>query len=284
MPPLDTVYAYRDDRSMGPTRWKARKIFCTENDQHQDAPGQAYVAKFCQGRDGAAAMISEVLCAAMYRAVGVRVLDPVVIHVLPSFAESWNGTSNPDQAIAAGPYFGTRYLHDVMAGPPTSAQQVDSLGDLLDIWVLDSWVCNIDRLVPGNVLLKLGRNQKWQVIASDQSDCFCGASSFGRANWSEGFVARGASEGIFVTEAIAAASGRAGLQVRIEKCRQALQSFGAGVDQVPPEWWERAQIEDPEQIEQALNLRLDRMQQVLSVEHYGEFDYGQFANIPIIEL
>src|SRR5882757_4077741 len=80
LPPLDQVYAYRDVQSMGPTRWVPRKIFCTARADHADAPGEAFVVKFCQGRDGAAAMISELICGGLFRAAGIEVLDPVSVH------------------------------------------------------------------------------------------------------------------------------------------------------------------------------------------------------------
>lgn len=284
MPPLNQVFAYRDDEAMGPTRWKPHKVFCTTTAEQTDDPGIAYVVKFCQGRNGAAAMISEVLCAGLYRAGGIETLDPVAVHASPSFAKSWNQSVDVNQAIVPGTYFGTVFRGDVLAGPPSSPQQVDDLGQLFDIWVFDCWVCNLDRCLPGNVLLSLRKSKgTWRIIASDQSDCFCGASVFGSDGWQQRMLGRGRSEGIFVPECVAHHRGAAGLALRVEKCRQSMATFGAAVDQVPGEWWTNAGIE-PEQVEQTLWGRLERLSQVLRVEDYGEFDYDQFKNIPIIEL
>lgn len=280
MPPLVEVYAYRDDASMGPTRWKAHKIFCTTTADQADTPGVAHVVKFCQGRDGAAAMISEVLCAVIYEAGGINTLQPVAVHATPSFAESWNQNTDTDSKIEPGLYFGTVFRDDVMPGPPGKVSQVDSLGELFDIWIFDCWVCNIDRCNLGNVLMSPTRRGTWKMIASDQSDCFCGASSFGSEGWRERMLGRGRCEGILVPECIAHHAGVVGLTPRIQKCRVAMDSFGAAVDQVPPQWWVTAGI-DPEEVEETLWERLDRLPQVLRIEEYGEFDYEQF-NVPIL--
>jgi hypothetical protein len=266
---------------MGPTRWKAHKVFCTTTVEQPDTPGIAYVVKFCQGRHGAAAMISEVLCAGIYTAGGIETLQPVAVHASPSFAESWNQNADSQSTIEPGLYFGTLFREDVLPGPPTSATQVDNLGQLFDIWVFDCWVCNIDRSVLGNVLMTPTRKGKWKMIAADQSDCFCGSSHFGSQDWQERMLGRGRSEGVLVPECIAFHAGVVGLGPRIEKCRVAMRSFGAAVDQVPPQWWVNAGI-DPAHVEDTLWQRLERLHQVLNIEEYGEFDYEQFNNVPIL--
>ena len=282
MPPLDRVYAYRDQESMGPTRWAPRKVYCTRTPDHQDAPGTLHVVKFCQGKHGAAAMISEVLCRELYRAGGIAVLDAFVVCASSSFADSWNGTPGLPFKINPGLYFGTRYLDDVMPGPPIPYADLEDPGQLLDIWVFDSWVCNIDRPVLGNLLMTpLGRKTRWRLIASDQSDCFCGSELFSNGEWRERMRTRPQAACVKIPEAIADNGGTVAIQNRIEKARVALASFGAAVDQVPPDWWELAKI-NPEVIEEALLGRLDDLPRVLNVEQWGEFDYGQFDGIPII--
>jgi hypothetical protein len=264
---------------MGPTRWKAHKVFCTATAEQTDTPGIAYVVKFCQGRHGAAAMISEVLCASIYAAGGIETLQPVAVHASPSFAESWNQNADAQSAIEPGLYFGSVFRDDVTPGPPTVATQVDDLGQLFDIWIFDCWVCNIDRCNLGNVLMSPTRKGKWRMIAADQSDCFCGASYFGSAGWQERMLGRGRCEGILVPTCIAHHAGVAGLGPRIERCGIAMASFGAAVDQIPPQWWTAAGI-NPVHVEETLWQRLERLPQVLRIEEYGEFDYEQFNNVP----
>lgn len=94
-------------------------------------------------------------------------------------------------------------------------------------------------------------------------------------------LGRGRCEGILVPECIAYHAGVAGLGPRIEKCRAAMGSFGAAVDQVPPQWWTVAEIK-PAHVEEVLWQRLERLPQILRIEEYGEFDYEQFGNVPIL--
>jgi hypothetical protein len=228
-------------------------------------------------------MISEVLCTSLFSAGGINTLEPVIVHASESFAESWNQNADASSTILPGIYFGTVFRDEVAPGPPTSPMQVDNWGELFDIWVFDCWVCNLDRCTLGNILMTPTRRGTWQMIAADQSDCFCGASVFGSGGWRERMLGRGSSEGVLVAECIARHAGVVGLRPRIEKCRVAMASFGSAVDRVPPQWWADAEIE-PINVEETLWARLDRLAQVLNVEAYGEFDYEQFGNVPIIEL
>jgi len=68
---LQTVYAYRDAGWMSEkTRWKPRRVFCTDLADHSDRPGVEHVVKFRQAAAGAAALVSEVLCTKLLRSVG----------------------------------------------------------------------------------------------------------------------------------------------------------------------------------------------------------------------
>lgn len=92
---------------------------------------------------------------------------------------------------------------------------------------------------------------------------------------------RPAAECCFVAEAIAAGSGKPGLRRLIDQARRALQQIGSGFDQVPASWWQVAQV-DPEDIEEALSNRLDRLPTILNIEAWGEFDYEQYGGIEIV--
>src|SRR5437899_2088703 len=56
------------------TRWKPRRVFCTEDPNHRDEPGVEHVVKFRQGKVGTAALISEVLCGGLLDAGGALAL------------------------------------------------------------------------------------------------------------------------------------------------------------------------------------------------------------------
>ena len=87
---LRTVYAYRDAGWMSPkTRWKPRRIFCTECADHSDRPGVEHVVKFRRGPTGTAAVMSEVLCTKLLTVGEVPALDARLVNVAPDFAASY---------------------------------------------------------------------------------------------------------------------------------------------------------------------------------------------------
>jgi hypothetical protein len=74
---LPVVYAYRDvGVLLEGTRWEPRRVSCTQTADHADAPGTEYVVKYRRpGRLGAAAVISEVVCHSLLRALQIRTLE-----------------------------------------------------------------------------------------------------------------------------------------------------------------------------------------------------------------
>ena len=281
MAALPRVYAYRDHGSMGPTRWSPRKTICTSDANHAEQPGQVYVAKFCQGKNGAAAMISEIVCRRLFEVAGILVLDAVIVNASESFARSWNEMEMPYR-IEPGEYFGTLYLEDVLAGPASEADSLDDLRDIVLIWVVDALVCNLDRNVWGNVLLKpVGRSGKLRLIAADQSDCFCGSGVFADGSWRTRMQRERAIGPALLIEAVVATGGQVGIRRAIETTAQALDAIDSAFDQVPAVWWAKASI-SPDQIEDVLLNRLRALPNLLDIEKWGTFDYGQHEGIPII--
>lgn len=176
MPLLSRVYAYRDAGPMGPTRWAPRRTVCTSTEDHSDLPGEIYVAKFCQGAHGAAAMISEVVCRELFRAGGLQVLEAVIVEASQTFASSWNKNNESEGPIVPGLYFGTVLIPNVYGGPIESLEQIESPRHLSLIWLFDCLICNIDRNVRGNLIsLPKGSPPKLRIVPSDNSDCFCGS-------------------------------------------------------------------------------------------------------------
>jgi hypothetical protein len=281
MPILPRVYAYRDHGSMGPTRWEPRKTICTSDPGHAEQPGQVYVAKFCQGGSGAAAMISEVVCRRLFEAAGILVLDAVIVDASESFARSWNEMGRRFR-IEPGEYFGTLFLEDVLPGPALEADDLDDLRDIVLIWAMDALVGNLDRNVWGNMLLKpIVRSGKLQLIAADQSDCFCGSGVFADGSWRTRMEQQRAIGPKLLIEAIGATGGQAGILRAIELTAQALNAIGSACEQVPPAWWEKASI-NPDEIEGVLRNRLRALPNLLDIERWGTFDYGQYEGIPLL--
>jgi hypothetical protein len=283
MSPLPRVFAYRDyEPTIELARWAPRKVYCTERADHADQPGVLFVVKFCQGRQGAAAMVSEVVCRTLLLCGGLRVLDAVTVFASADFSASWNANSSRPYPIASGLYFGTRYRDDVESGPPTRVNMVHNVGEIVDLWAFDSWFCNLDRNTEGNVLLQpSGDGQTFRLIAADQSDCFCGSGAFSSQEWRLRMGARPNSEGFFVADAIGLSGGRRRVRSAIQKVSVAFEHLDEAFDNVPTEWWTASGI-DPGHIRIELQNRLDRLAQILRVDQWGDIDNEQFANIPII--
>lgn len=228
-----------------------------------------------------AAMISEVVCRVLFETVGLFVLDAVLVHASQSFADSWNGIAMPFK-IDPGEYFGTLYMEDVIPGPATDFGDVEDPREIVQIWVVDALICNLDRNLWGNVLLKLGtRTQRYRLIPADQSDCFCGSTVFADGSWRSRMERQPAVGIELLTEAVAASGGASGIQVAIEKAEAAISQLGKAFDQVPGSWWAKTSIK-PEEIEAALWHRARALPNLLSVEKWGTFNYGEYDGIPIL--
>jgi hypothetical protein len=226
-------------------------------------------------------MISEIICRRLFEAAGILVLDAVIVDASESFARSWNEMEMRFQ-IEPGEYFGTLYLEDVLPGPASEADSLEDLGDIVLTWVVDALVCNLDRNVWGNVLLKpVGRSGKLRLIAADQSDCFCGSRVFADGSWRTRMQRERAIGPALLIEAVAATGGQVGVLRAIEITAQALKVMGSAFDQVPAVWWERASI-SPGQIEEVLSNRLRALPNLLDIERWGTLDYGQHEGIPLL--
>lgn len=285
MPPLTSVYAYRDQGPLGPTRWVPRKTVCTFSPDHTDLPGELFAVKFCQGPQGAAAMISEVICRELFRMAGLHVLEAVIVVASETFARSWNENNANELPISAGLYFGTRYIPNPWGGSLESLEQAESPRDLALIWLIDCLVCNIDRDVRGNLmLLPIGATRKLRVLPADNSDCFGGSTEFSNGQWRNLMKLRRGARGILVPEAIAFMGGNIGLRIAHKTLRPAIGSIGAGFDQVPDQWWQAANLESI-QIEEALWERYEALPELVNFEQWGGgYPDGNDGEIPLIQL
>jgi hypothetical protein len=188
----------------------------------------------------------------------------------------WRTESSPSE------YFGTLYLEDVLTGPASEADSLDDLREIVLIWVVDALVCNLDRNVWGNVLLKpVGRSGKLRLIAADQSDCFCGSGVFADGSWRTRMQQQPAIGPALLIEAVAATGGQVGIHRAIEITARALKGIAPAFDQVPAAWWARASI-NPDQIEEVLSNRLRALPNLLDIEKWGTFDYGQQEGIQLL--
>lgn len=272
---MNLVHAYRDDGPMaGVTRWKPRRVYCTNDQNHTDPPGQLLVVKFLQGQPGAAALISEVVATNLLRFADFPTLDPFIVRVSDGYAQSCNASSDYPYLVVTGLHFGTLHRADVEAGPPLGYDDLAKPSEVVDLWVADTWLSNIDRDVDGNTLLKLTSSQKFRVIASDQSDCFCGAAVFcseqmeGRMSTS-----RRAPSIQCLIEVLYRNGGPGLIRSAIQRVRSCVPRINEALNLVPREWWNISRI-DPNRVRSALENRAGRLGQILDPDQWEVQDGG----------
>ncbi len=226
-------------------------------------------------------MVSEVVCRALLSYGGLSVLEAFTVFASPNFSYSWNANSSCPFPIVPGLYFGTRFRDDVESGPPTRVNMVHTVGDIVDLWAFDSWLCNLDRATEGNMLLQpSGDGPTFRIIAADQSDCFCGSESLASGEWHNRDESETVLRGLFRgREAIAASGGGHRIRLAVDRARTAFARLDEAFDEVPGEWWAASGIA-PEQLRNSLYERLRRLTEILNADQWGNFDHAQFANIP----
>lgn len=265
---LQTVYAHRDDGYMaGWSRWRPRKVFCTFQPDHSDGTPVEHVVKYRQRRPGhpsyvgASALISEVVCGGLLQAGGINVLERRLVHVSVSFADSY-GESDIGYAVAPGLHFGTVRRYDVENGPPPRLERLAEPQQVIDLAVFDTWLCNIDRELEGNTLLFQQKQGLFGIIASDQSDCFCGSGPFADGTWLDMFHRRGLGSPLKLFDQAMLHCGPTAFDEALVKVRAAVQQINRVVEEVPQEWWSEARVE-PRAVETAVRDRASKIEDIM---------------------
>ena len=267
---VQTAYAYRDDGFMANwSKWKPRQVQCTRTADHQDLPGRKFVVKYAREAEGCACTISELICTQLLLELGIQTLNPFIIEVSAGFAGSCNLKSDFPYKISPGPHFGTEHDPNVENGPPVAIDDLAEPFDIVLLWVADTWMGNIDREKYGNILLKPAGSGRFQVIAADQSDCFCGTAQFCGAGFPEVFVNSGrASAPPLLAAAIYQTGGTTGLAEAIRKVQQIRTAIPSVFPTVPPKWWSESKI-DQKRLANALYVRSERLTEIINPGAWG---------------
>jgi len=266
---LITVYAYRDNGWMSRvTRWKPRRVYCTEEENHRDEPGVEHVVKFRQGKVGTAALISEILSGSLLQAGGLSVLEGRLVSVSSRFAASCATKTEIPYAIEAGLHFGTLLRFDVENGPPLRIDHLAEPQELVDLWAFDSWLCNIDRELEGNTLLTLAPDGRFHLIAADQSDCLGGSGRFADGSWSKVIASPAPAPTLpFCQRAIFDSGGAPAISRSVAKVQEAASQLGAAIAAVPDVWWRETGI-DPARVQAELETRSRRIPDILNIRQW----------------
>jgi hypothetical protein len=263
---LTIVHAYRDDGWMSElTRWKPRKVYCTDQEDHSDKPGTMHVVKFRRGETGTAALISELVCGELIRCGGLAVLDARLVKVGPGFAQSYKTKPEIGFEVTEGLHFATKLRKSVENGPPAVIEDLADPQELLDLWAFDSWLCTIDRVSDGNILLSLGETGKFHLIAADQSDCFGGAIRFANGEWRQVLQKNGAAPSVpFLDRAIFQAGAADAIRKATDKVRMAAGQIQRAIERVPRDWWLETKI-IPAELATELEQRSRRIDEILDL-------------------
>jgi hypothetical protein len=264
------VHAFRDD---GPqdqkTKWKPRRVYCTADANHADAPGIPHVVKYASNRESAAALISEAVCTRLLSVGGLATLDPTIVRANSTFAASCNAKSDFPYRVLEGDHFGTILREDVEAGPPLEYDDIAEPFEIILLWVFDTWLCNIDREIYGNTLLKAGKAGKFSIIASDQSDCFCGTGSFCSTEFAKAMAKKPAAPPLkLLVTAISNNGGPTAIRRAIARANATVGSVNQALGCAADTWWGLARI-DPDEVAKVLVERASNLENILRPSQWG---------------
>lgn len=281
MQPLPIVSAYKDDGSvvLVPTRWSPRKVLCKEKRLQSIGAERLYAVKYRQRGNPAsnAAAISEVVCHALLKIIGLRTLAAVLVEIGPELAYSYTQSGLLNYVVDDGLHFGTLLRRDFLPAEfkPDIAPSWESLArpeELVSIWAADTWLMNLDRELYGNILMEQDQD-RWHLIASDQSDCFLGSASFADGSYLSRSRSYGAAPYLPMLERALYEKGPQPLQRIAGLIRQAKDSLPEAIARVPPSWWEKAHIK-PEDLMACLRQRADRIHALVELAKWENIPYG----------
>jgi hypothetical protein len=237
------------------TRWKPRRMACIER---RGSEPIEHVVKIARDPASAAALISEWVAGGLLIAGGVTALEPKRVVVGRDFAN-----------VPAGVHFGTAFRADLENVPEKIT--VEALADpqqLVDLWVFDSWLCNIDRDALGNLLAARDADGKLSLVAVDQSDCFGGNAALTGGGWRKILRERGAASSIAcLHQAILRAGGAAAIERALDKVDAAVAQLDAILAAVPSHWLELGGLHR-EELRTALRDRRLHLDRILALDHW----------------
>lgn len=259
------VYVYRD---LGPilpgipTRWSPRKTECDKSSDHLASDRVIIMVKYRRDNDSmslrssTAMSISELLCALFIKNIGLECFEPVMVHVNDHYALSCRHDSSFSYTVIPGLHYGSIFVDDLSPAPEKVYDILERPDDLLRLWVLDSWLYNIDRATYGNAMLRKF-NGKNILIAADQSDCFGGAISFS----DDSFYSKNSCRCVDQLKdfgRIILDYGVDSMHDTADKIRYCVLNIQKYMDIVPNQWWIDSQI-DKDHVMEYLSIRSDKL-------------------------
>lgn len=238
----------------------------------------------------AAMCISEVMGNCICSLMHFSVPEPALVYVSEDFARSYDELRLAYR-ILEGYHFGTIENRDVNPSVPDKENLETYTNPLawIRLWVIDSWMMNIDRSTYGNVLFIPSidaKRKKWDILAIDHSDCFNGAGELVSGHCLDGL--RNPScvpiQPLF-EQLVTTAVGIETLRQAIEEVKSIRSSIGSIIGQVPEQWWAESQI-DPSQLQECLDIRAMQIDICCRLTHwesmYNDVNIFGQQNLPLI--
>jgi HipA-like protein len=271
---LPIVSAYHDRGSLVtfPTRWCPHKVDCLLGSSQGSRAQETYAVKYVRNAESAAAVISEVVCHALFELLGLRVLSAALIEVNPTFARSCSEQGKLPEPIMPGFHFGTLFHRDLAPGPTEWDQLVDPT-ELIQIWCADCWVMNIDRMTYGNLMMEPGEGGRWHLIPVDQTDCFLGSTRFQDGSYLQHCPKHGPAPYLPFLDQVFLDYGNSQHLDMIRKIRKARTQISSAVARVPSQWWQIAGI-NPQSIVSCLSERAGRVKDIVEEKKWSEVTHA----------
>ena len=277
------VYAKQDMHDVWgvKSRWIPRVVKCALARDSEGSDRHDYVVKYRRETpehpkfraESAAMCISELVGTLLIRAAGLRVFEPALV-----YASAGIGAH-----VLEGYHYGTVYLPTTERDlPEPRDREARNPLEAVRLWVLDTWLGNIDRGVYGNTVF-LPHGQRWDILAADQSDCFGGA----------GYLAGGASlkradsafdVGSYFNIPVLLSDDPGLTALRNAAIRVAELSHLAPIvsSRVPEQWWAEASV-DPSDLVAFLTTRATNISTLCGVTEWEEAR-AQLTGAPMLNF
>jgi hypothetical protein len=222
-----------------------------------------------QGKGGICSLISEIVGSCLLQAAGVPCIEPRLAVTSQEFADQCNQAGTIAYTVYPGIHFASPYLRGE-AGPVVKLTRLAQPQQVVDLWVMDCWLCTNDRQTEGNVLLVPVIGEKCELYAVDQSDCFSGPQRFSDGSWIT--VLRGdrrAEDAGCLSEAVFSCGGPVSIEQALKRVDAAHLHLHEVIARVPSEWWPAAGV-DPGVVREELDRRYRNLPAIVDLQSWPD--------------
>jgi hypothetical protein len=199
--------------------------------------------------------------------MGLRTLKPAIVLVGQTLSDGYSEIDDIDNQVPVGEHFGTAYEEWMpVDGKSVPIGLLSRPSDLVDIWVADCILLNVDREVFGNILLE-PVSGKWRAVPADQSDCFGGSSNLASGAFLQISTQTRSVAGLPAVERIILDGGTKPLHDMVKRAQMATHSLPSVIATVPQYWWSQAGVNSKD-VEHCIRDRIDRLSSIIDIDYW----------------